>query len=115
MGASIYQELYQPDEFAENCLFCDDGNYHVYYWENEIGEVFYVGSGIERRYRDTVSRSDEFKEYISKHKCRPLIAAFGMSKDNARKFEADLIEIYRGLGFPLQNVLRGGCMPLYPA
>lgn len=82
-----------------------DDEYCVYFWQDRMGDVFYVGSGKGYRFKSAnpKTRQPEFMEYIDKGGCSPKIVAYGMNKIQSVKFEHDLIKIYWKMGFPLVN------------
>lgn len=94
---------FKENEMHELAECYGDGEYYVYIWVDIWDNVFYVGKGEGRRYKDCGNRSIEFELYRRKWGGRPLIVAFGMTKDDALCFEYRLIKAYRKLGFPLTN------------
>lgn len=103
--------MYWNSPYVRSCFHEDvtcygDDVYSVYFWQDDdTNEVFYVGSGKFYRFNDVnpKSRSPEFTEYYSKHKCSPKIVAYGMTQEQARNFEKRLIDAYWKLKFPLVN------------
>ena len=82
-----------------------NGDYCVYLWEDDRGEVFYVGSGKNYRFSAREARSYEFKKWLEHSQCRPRIVAYGMSKEESLDFEKRLITAFWELDFPLVNVI----------
>lgn len=81
-----------------------DGDYCVYLWEDNRREVFYVGSGKNYRYSSKEARTSEFKKWLEHRPCRPLIVAYGMTKEESLDFEMRLIKSFWKRKFPLVNV-----------
>jgi hypothetical protein len=81
------------------------GEHYVYIWTDNFGDVFYVGSGKEYRYKSVndKARSAEFMEWFNNSECVPQVVAYDMSKDESLEFERQLIEAYTELGFQLVN------------
>lgn len=92
------------DCFHESAECYGAGLHCVYFWEDESGEVFYVGSGKGYRFNDIKSRSAEFVErYNQSINPRPRIVAYGMEKEESLLFETRLIKAFKKRGFPLVN------------
>lgn len=107
MGKTLsYWDWQAKRDIREDAECYGDGDYCVYFWQiDDTGEVFYVGSGKKGRYHKTTpsQRSEEFLRIIEKHRCHPEIAAYGMTKKQARDFEKQLAVAYSDLGFHLVN------------
>lgn len=84
-----------------------DGDQCVYFWEDSLGDVFYVGSGKYYRFQNVADncRSPEFMAVYRMGGCRPRIVAYGMSKEESLDFEKRLITAFWELDFPLVNVI----------
>lgn len=91
-----------------------DGDYCVYFWEDSIGNVFYVGSGKYYRFQNAAGncRSPEFMAVYRMGGCRPRIVAYGMDRLEALQFEERLIKEFLRLEFPLVNK-QGVITPFY--
>lgn len=88
----------------ENAERYGDGMYCVYFWEDEYGDVFYVGSGKGYRFNSISARSDDFmQQYSNRTNPHPRIAAYGMDKEQSLLFESRLTEAFLKQGFPLVN------------
>lgn len=107
MSNSIRFESWEVRRFFnESAERYGDGQHYVYFWADEAGEVFYVGSGKGYRFSDvnSKSRSKEFLErYYSCRHPQPEIVAYGMEKEEALLFEMGLIKAFANVGFPLVN------------
>jgi len=81
-----------------------DSPYSVYEWHTKDG-VFYVGMGKWYRFNDVnkKSRSKEFMDVYSNNFCWPVIVACGMSEQETRRIERELIEKYVNDGAHLVN------------
>lgn len=82
-----------------------NGDYCVYFWEDDVNQVFYVGSGKNYRFSAREQRSNAFKEWEQNKVCRPRIVAYGMEKEESLDFEKRLITAFWELDFPLVNVM----------
>lgn len=94
---------FKENEMHEMAQCYGDGEYYVYIWVDDKDNVFYVGMGKGDRYIECDSRNTYFKLHLLHYGGRPLIVAFGMTKDDALCFEYRLIKAYRRLKFPLTN------------
>ena len=90
----------------------EDRIYYVYEWFNEEnGEIFYVGKGCGDRYRQTAKskRNRYFCRYIQKHQqCKSRIIKAGLTEQEALELEHQIILEYRAKGYPLTNFDEGG-------
>ena len=92
------------DFFHEAVECYGNGIHYVYFWEDECGEVFYVGSGKGNRFIDTKTRSPEFiARYNNCVNPAPRIVAYGMEKEESLLFETSLIKAFKKQGFRLAN------------
>lgn len=97
-------------DYVQSCLHansekCGDGEYCVYFWQDRIGDVFYVGSGKGYRFNDASDkcRSPEFMEWYNRGGCSPKIVWYGLDKKNSIELERKLMKSFWKLGFPLVN------------
>lgn len=91
--------------FTDTTQCYGEGQYSVYYWLDSEGKIFYVGMGKGYRFCNVSpsSRSKEFMEIYNRGGCEPKVIAYGMSEEEARKYERNLIEKLDELGFTLVN------------
>lgn len=85
--------------------------YYVYEWYNEeTGEIFYVGKGHGDRCRQKskTKRNRFFYNYTKKYKCNYRIIYDCLTEEDALKKEHETIIEYRKLGFRLTNFDDGG-------
>lgn len=91
--------------FHEQAECYGDGEYCVYFWQDWIGDVFYVGSGKGYRFND-VNEKSRSREFLAQYRCggcSPKIVAYGMGKEESIAFEKRLIKSFWKLEFPLTN------------
>ena len=73
--------------------------YYVYEWFNtETEEVFYVGKGCGKRYKDLRHRNQVFLNYIANNSVDSRIVKEFDSEDEAYQYEKELTEQYKALG-----------------
>lgn len=83
--------------------------FYVYEWFNiETKEVFYVGKGKNKRYKDVKKRNDYFKNYYNKYKCDVRKVIKNISEKEAFDKEIELIKEYRLKGQCKCNLSNGG-------
>lgn len=83
--------------------------FYVYGWfNNETGELIYVGKGNGKRLKQTSGRNDKFTKYVKKYKCTPQILWGGLDEETALEKEKDLIALFRKQGMAKCNFLDGG-------
>src|SRR6476620_12016789 len=86
--------------------------YYVYAWFNdETGEIFYIGKGHGRRFRETKDRNPYFINYYNKHKCSSQIILGGVDEKTAFEKEKELIALFRKKGMAKCNFHGGGDEP----
>lgn len=87
-------------------------HYYVYEWFfKDTMNVFYVGKGKERRYKERKDRNDKFKKYVSKFDCDSRIIKNNLSEHDAFALEVKLIKHYKELGQCECNLTDGGENP----
>lgn len=84
--------------------------FYVYEWYiTETNEVFYVGKGTARRYKEHKRRNKMFLDIYNTHKCDVRIVKDKLSEKEAFDYEIELINYYRTeTSFRLSNVEDGG-------
>lgn len=86
-------------------------NYYIYeYYIIDSGEVFYVGKGKNKRFKNLYSRNKFFKDMYYSHNCDVRKVKIGLTEEEAFKEEIKLIKFYRDK-FPqyrLTNQTDGG-------
>lgn len=83
--------------------------FYVYEWFNEdTGEVFYVGKGKNKRYKDVKIRNQYFKNYYNKYNCNVRKVHQGLSEKDAFNIEIEFIKKYRDIGQCKCNIANGG-------
>ena len=85
--------------------------YYVYEWYNEeTGEIFYVGKGSKDRYRQKgkTKRNRFFFRYINKYQCSSRIIINHLTEQEAYEAEKEIIVKYKALGYHLVNFDEGG-------
>lgn len=83
--------------------------FYVYEWYNlDNNEVFYVGKGTGRRYKNISDRNVLFKEYYNTHKCTSRIIKYFDNEKDAFDFEATLIDFYQTRGEAKCCIATGG-------
>ena len=64
-----------------------DDDFYVYLWKHIDGEIFYVGSGKDERYRDKCNRPMEFLKHIDKGDAVVYRILCGVDMKTARFYE----------------------------
>lgn len=84
--------------------------YYVYEWFIvDTEEVFYVGKGKNKRYKQTKKRNKFFTDIYNTHDCDVRIVQDNLSEEDAFQKEKDLIAYYRNnTDFRLSNITDGG-------
>lgn len=84
--------------------------YYVYEWfVIETNEVFYVGKGTGRRYREHKRRNKMFLDFYNTHNCNVRIVKDNLTEKEAFDYEIELIRFYRKESkYRLSNVEDGG-------
>lgn len=85
-------------------------NYYVYeYYIKDTDEVFYVGKGKNKRYKDMSNRNKFFKDMYNSHKCSVRKVYNNLSEYDAFEKEKELINYYKtNTSFRLTNQTEGG-------
>ena len=86
------------------------GEYYVYEWFiKDTNEVFYVGKGKGKRYKETKNRNKFFKDMYNAHSCDVRKVFEGLTEKEAFAQEVSLIAYYReNTTFRLTNQTDGG-------
>ena len=86
------------------------GEYYVYEWFiKDTNEVFYVGKGKGKRYKETKNRNKFFKDMYKTHSCDVRKVFEGLTEKEAFSQEVALIAYYReNTTFRLTNQTDGG-------
>ena len=85
--------------------------YYVYKWFIEsTGEIFYIGKGSGKRYKDVSKRNQIFKQeyYNIFPDCKSEIIEYFDTEDEAFSREEELIAYYRSIGQAKANIDKGG-------
>lgn len=83
--------------------------FYVYeYFNLETQEVFYVGKGTGKRYRQMTGRNEDFIKYIRENDCDVRIVKEFELEDDAFAYERELISFYQEKGVKLCNKDYGG-------
>lgn len=100
-----WESYYIRSCLHENSERYGDGEYCVYFWQDRIGDVFYVGSGKGYRFNNATDkcRSHEFMQWYNGGGCTPKIVWYGLDKEKSIELERRLIKTFWDLGFPLVN------------
>jgi uncharacterized protein YxeA len=86
--------------------------FYVYAWKfRDTGNVFYVGKGKGRRYKETKDRNDKFIKYVNKFDCHVEKLAENLSESDAYQKEIELIAYYKSIGQCDCNFTIGGDAP----
>ena len=86
-------------------------NYYIYEWYNiDTGYVFYVGKGIDGRYKLSTKsvRNKHFINYKNKYNCNVRIIYSNLKEDEAFKLEIDTIAKYKLINQCNCNYTNGG-------
>lgn len=83
--------------------------FYVYEYYNLITqEVFYVGKGTGKRYRQMTGRNEDFIKYVRENECDVRIIKYFENEDDAFEYEKELISSYKEKGLSLCNKDFGG-------
>lgn len=83
--------------------------FYVYKWiDKDSKEVFYVGKGCGKRYKDTSNRNKYFMDYINTHNVESLIVKYFDTEDEAFAYELELTTHYKNLGQCKCSLMTGG-------
>ena len=85
--------------------------FYVYKWFIEsTNEVFYIGKGCGKRYKDVYDRNQIFlQEYYNIYPdCKSEIIEYFETEDEAFLHEEELISYYRNIGQAKANIDKGG-------
>ncbi|WP_125154464.1 hypothetical protein [Clostridium rectalis] len=92
-----------------------DNNFYVYEWYNmDSKEVFYVGKGKNKRYKNTTKRNQYFKNYYNKYECSVRKVKENLTEKEAFNYEIELIEKYRNINQCKCNLTNGGEGATFP-
>lgn len=90
------------EEKANFAVNCNGGEYYVYLWKHMEGDIFYVGSGKNNRYRSK-HRNDEFLKHIDKGDGVIYIVLDGVDKNTALFYERYISGSLGLAGYDLTN------------
>ena len=83
--------------------------FYVYAWNNKnSGEVFYVGKGKDKRYKNIHARNELFLEYIKNNEVDVKIILNNLSEEEAFNKEKEVTEYYKALGQCQCNLAKPG-------
>lgn len=86
-----------------------DNNFYIYEWYNiDTNEVFYVGKGINNRYKNTKQRNKFFINYFNKYNCNVRKVNTKLEQNEAFELEIKSIAQYRNIGQVQCNLTDGG-------
>lgn len=84
-------------------------NFYVYEWYNiDTQEVFYVGKGSKKRYKDIEHRNQMFLEYVQNNNTSSRIVRYFENEEDSFKYEKELTDAYREKGWCKCNIMDGG-------
>ncbi len=83
--------------------------YYTYSHAKPDGSVFYIGKGVGKRAHGFSSRNRYWKRVVAKHG-KPIveILANWQTEQEAFEHEMFLIDCFKGMGFRLANITKGG-------
>ena len=83
--------------------------YYTYiHYTADTDEMFYVGTGKDKRFSETYNRSTKWKKVVEARGFRPVIMAYWKDEDEAYEHEEFLIDTIKKMGIKLVNKLPGG-------
>lgn len=107
ISATVGMLKYDGYLFAQShhAIRCDSGEYHVYVWAHLLsGEIFYVGSGIEDRWRCRYRlKNRSFMENLDAGDAVVYKIIEGVDQDTARFYERYLSLAISSAGTRLTN------------
>ena len=74
----------------------------------DTGKIFYIGKGIDRRHKRTVSRNPHWHNIVNKHGFVSKILAHWKTEREALQHESFLISCFKDMGLTLANKTDGG-------
>lgn len=84
-------------------------NFYVYEWYNiNTNEVFYVGKGSGKRYKDKINRNKNFLEYIKNNSVNVRIVKYFENEEDSFQYEKQLTDYYRRKNQCQCNLIDGG-------
>lgn len=84
-------------------------NFYIYEWYNiDTNVVFYVGKGMNNRYKVLHGRNQYFLNYYNKYNCDVRKVFIGLTEQEAFQKEQELIEMYQKQGECFCNLTKGG-------
>jgi hypothetical protein len=83
--------------------------YYTYSHAKPDGSIFYIGKGVENRAHGFSSRNRYWKRVVAKHG-KPTVQILANWKTEQEAFEHEmfLIDCFKGMGFKLANITKGG-------
>lgn len=92
-----------------------ENDFYVYEWYNtDTNEVFYVGKGKGRRYKDVSNRNQYFLNYYNKHNCDVRKVKEHLEENMAFDYEIELIRKYKEKEQCQCNLTEGGEGSTFP-
>lgn len=83
--------------------------FYIYEWYNtKNNEVFYVGKGTGKRFKDLYHRNKKFQDYYDNNNCDVRIVEYFEDEDKCFEMEKLLIAKYREIGQAIANLDDGG-------
>ena len=83
--------------------------FYVYEWFNiNTNEVFYVGKGCKKRYKDMTNRNQYFLDYVRDNQVDSRIVKYFKNEDEAFAYEKELTLYYKSKGQCQCSLLDGG-------
>jgi len=74
----------------------------------DTGKIFYIGKGIDRRYKRSVSRNPYWHNIVNKYGFNAKILAYWDTEKEALDHEKLLISCFKDMGYKLANLTNGG-------
>jgi len=83
--------------------------YYVYqHSKADNNQVFYIGKGKGKRFKENRKRNDFWHRVVNKHGYIPKIIVNNLDEELAFLCEVEVIDLYKRLGFQLVNATNGG-------
>lgn len=86
-----------------------ENKFYVYEWYNiDTNEVFYVGKGCGKRFKDSKNRNKDFLEYYNNNPTNSRIVSYFDNEEDAFEYEKELTKQYKEKGQCQCSLMEGG-------
>jgi len=82
--------------------------YTYAHYTADTDKLFYIGKGVDRRYKRKISRNKYWHNIVNKHGFVAKILAHWETEKEALQHEELLISVFKDMGYKLANLTNGG-------